>query len=151
MASNDGEIDALRARMHDLRGRIVAGSNDVATGARQLTDWRYLFRKMPWLALGGAAAVGFLLVPKKKPAAAAAADRESIEKVEAILAAIDLEALPKRREPSLASALWSSVGNAVVKAGSSFVASQVAAALAPRAPAQPCEEPHPETAPHRPR
>ena len=150
MASNDGEIDALRERMHDLRGRIVAGSNDVATGARQLTDWRYLFRKMPWLALGGAAAVGFLLVPKKKPAAVGA-HRESIEKVEAILAAMDLEALPKRREPSLASALWSSVGSAVVKAGSSLVASQVAAALASRAPAPPREAPHPEAAPPQPR
>jgi hypothetical protein len=38
----------------------------VAESAKAMTDWTYYVRRCPWMAVGLAAAAGFLLVPRKK-------------------------------------------------------------------------------------
>ena len=43
---------------HDVQGAVE--------GAQSLTDWRTLIRMNPWISLGIAATVGYLIVPKRR-------------------------------------------------------------------------------------
>lgn len=66
------EADALRLQMASVRGTLdenvrglVENANELAEKARNLTDWRYYVKAAPWGAVGAAAAVGYLLVPRR--------------------------------------------------------------------------------------
>jgi hypothetical protein len=56
------------AQMQAIRSQIDQGLEDVSAHARNLVDWRHYATTHPWLCLGAAAAVGFLIVPQR-PAA----------------------------------------------------------------------------------
>jgi hypothetical protein len=152
VAMTESEIDVLRQRMSYLRGRISNDAADMASSARRLTDWRYHFRKMPWVAIGGAAAFGFLLVPRKQRAAERAADLTQ-EKLIELARSINPSAMPKQPSFSLGRMLLSSVGGPIAKAAAGIVATQVAAVMAGRAaaPAQAEESPESELPPRQPR
>jgi hypothetical protein len=63
------EIDDIQRRMaqirHDMHGEVLGA----VKGARSLTDWRSLARSHPWLTIGVASAIGYLLVPRRRPIA----------------------------------------------------------------------------------
>ena len=72
----DGETPEDRARevcqrMASLRRELDTGVQQVAESARAMTDWTFYVRRFPWVAVGLAAAAGFLLVPRKKTTVAA--------------------------------------------------------------------------------
>lgn len=60
--------DTVRARMQGIRCDIDQGLEDVSASARTLVDWKHYVRTYPWVCLGTAAALGFLIVPKRSPA-----------------------------------------------------------------------------------
>jgi hypothetical protein len=62
--SDEATIEAIQQRMREVRREL---SQDLASSARDITDWRSYVRASPWLALGAAAAVGYFLVPKGPP------------------------------------------------------------------------------------
>jgi hypothetical protein len=59
------EIEDIQRRMaqirHDMHGEVL----EAVKGAQSLTDWRTLVGNHPWLTLGVATAVGYLLVPRR--------------------------------------------------------------------------------------
>ena len=59
-ASNPDEIERQLAAVRSVLRRDV---RDLVSEAQELVDWRHHFRAHPWLYCGGAAAVGFMLVP----------------------------------------------------------------------------------------
>ena len=60
--------DTVRARMQGIRCDIDQGLEDVAASARSLVDWKHYVEAYPWVCLGTAAALGFLIVPKRSTA-----------------------------------------------------------------------------------
>jgi hypothetical protein len=142
VAATESEVDVMRERMSYLRSRIASEADQMAASARKLTDWRYHFRKAPWMAIGGAAALGFLLVPRKQRAM-----NLTQEKLVEIARAINPSAMPKQPGFSLGRTLLSAVGGPLAKAAAGIVASQVAAVMAGRAAA--AEQA--EFPPHQPR
>ena len=58
-----------------LRRELDGGVEHVAESARAMTDWTFYVRRFPWVAVGLAAAVGFLLVPRKKTSVAPTAEQ----------------------------------------------------------------------------
>ena len=62
--SDDATMAAIQARMEQVRRDL---SQDLATSARDITDWRSYVRARPWLAVASAACVGYLLAPKSPP------------------------------------------------------------------------------------
>jgi hypothetical protein len=64
--SNSMEIEDIQRRMaqirHDMHGEVLGA----VKSARSLTDWRSLARNYPWLTLGAATAIGYLIVPKRR-------------------------------------------------------------------------------------
>jgi hypothetical protein len=64
------EITDIQRRMAEIRHELHQDVQEAVKGAQALADWRSPVRSHPWLALGAAAAVGFLVVPKRRPAPA---------------------------------------------------------------------------------
>src|SRR5687768_12509570 len=62
--SDADSIREIQDQMKRVRREL---SSDLATSARDITDWRGFVRANPWLCLGVAAAIGYLLVPKGPP------------------------------------------------------------------------------------
>lgn len=63
--------DAVRARMQGIRCEIDRDLADVSASARSMVDWKHYVKTYPWLCLGTAAALGFLIVPKRSTATSA--------------------------------------------------------------------------------
>jgi hypothetical protein len=57
--------DAVRERMQQLRCEIDGDVEDMAASARTMVDWRHYVKTYPWVCLGAAVALGFLIVPKR--------------------------------------------------------------------------------------
>lgn len=63
---NDPPLDEnVRVQMQGIRSEIDQGLEDVAASAHRMVDWRHYVRTYPWVCLGTAAALGFLIVPKR--------------------------------------------------------------------------------------
>ena len=57
--------ESVRARMQQLRCEIDADVEDMAASARTMVDWKHYVKTYPWVSLGAAVALGFLIVPKR--------------------------------------------------------------------------------------
>jgi len=57
--------DQIRVQMRDLRSSLGLEAETLVTNARAAVDWHYLVRKAPWLFVGAAGVIGYLLVPSK--------------------------------------------------------------------------------------
>ncbi|MHB8972871.1 MAG: hypothetical protein ACYC3X_17755 [Pirellulaceae bacterium] len=63
---HDSPLAAVaRARMQQIRCDIDRDVEDMVDSARSLIDWKHYVRTYPWMCLGTAVAVGFLLAPKR--------------------------------------------------------------------------------------
>ena len=60
------EILDIQRRMAQVRHELHVEVRDVVQSAHSLTDWRSQVGNHPWLALGAAVAVGYLIVPKRR-------------------------------------------------------------------------------------
>ena len=66
---NESQRDeTMQARMKGIRGDIDQGLVDVSAGARSMVDWKHYVKTYPWVCMGTAAALGFLIVPKRSTA-----------------------------------------------------------------------------------
>ena len=54
--------------MQQLRCEIDGDMEDMAASARSMVDWKHYVKTYPWVCLGAAAALGFLIVPKRSTA-----------------------------------------------------------------------------------
>ncbi len=69
---NDPSLDdTMRARMAGIRCDIDQDLEDVSESARSMVDWKHYVKTYPWVCVGAAVALGFLIVPKRSPAASA--------------------------------------------------------------------------------
>ena len=57
--------DTVRARMQGIRCDIDQDVEDVSASARSLVNWRHYVKAYPWVFLGTATALGFLIAPKR--------------------------------------------------------------------------------------
>ena len=57
--------ESVRARMQQLRREIDGDMEDMAASARSMVDWKHYVKTYPWVCLGAAVALGFLIVPKR--------------------------------------------------------------------------------------
>ncbi|RIK88579.1 MAG: hypothetical protein DCC67_00580 [Planctomycetota bacterium] len=59
-------IDDIRRRMQQVRQTAACEVKEIVDSAKTLTDWRYHIKRHPWVCMGAAAALGYLVVPRKK-------------------------------------------------------------------------------------
>jgi len=60
--------DAVRARMQQIRCEMDQDLEEMVASARDMIDWKHYVKTYPWVCLGTAAALGFLIVPKRSTA-----------------------------------------------------------------------------------
>ena len=105
---NGSRPDDIRRRLAAARAALAHDAHAAVTDARTLADWREHFHAHPWLFCGGAAALGFFLVPRRNHASDGAP-----------LTASDAKKMP-RTEPQR-----NSLGTTVLGLAASFAARQV--------------------------
>ena len=66
MASTLSEVDEIRRYMAQIRHELHQDVQGVVKGAEATTDWRRYIRNYPWVAIGLAFGIGYLIVPKKQ-------------------------------------------------------------------------------------
>jgi hypothetical protein len=54
--------------MKQIRREIDQDLEEMVSSARSMVDWKHYVKTYPWVCLGTAAAVGFLVVPKRSTA-----------------------------------------------------------------------------------
>ena len=64
--STMAEMTEIQRRMAQVRHELHEDVREAVKGAQSLTDWRSQVRNHPWLAVGAAAALGYLIVPKRR-------------------------------------------------------------------------------------
>jgi len=95
VATVQESVDDIRRQMAEIRSDLHRDMSTVVEGASSVTDWRSYLRDRPWMSLGAAFALGYVLVPRRaRPAAA--------EPISVPLAAATIRAEPPARRQSLA-------------------------------------------------
>jgi hypothetical protein len=102
--STTAEITDIQRRMAQIRRELHENVRDAVEGAQSLTDWRSHVRHHPWLTLGAAAVVGYLIVPKRREQPAPAIVAVAPAAAPAISQAVKAE--PKKKR-------WGIIGSAV--------------------------------------
>ena len=57
--------EAIQSKMHQVRLGLREDAQQIASSARDAVDWRFYVKHYPWACLGGAALIGFVLVPRR--------------------------------------------------------------------------------------
>ena len=65
MASTLSEVDEIRRHMAQIRRELHEDVQGVVRGAEATADWRRYVKNYPWVALGLAFGVGYLIIPRK--------------------------------------------------------------------------------------
>jgi hypothetical protein len=60
------DVNEIQRRMAQIRRELHEEVKEAVKGAQSLTDWRSQVKSHPWLALGAAAAIGYMIVPKRR-------------------------------------------------------------------------------------
>jgi hypothetical protein len=78
MVSPDApQPDEIRERMAMIRQRIDEQSDEVVAQVNALSDWRSYVRRHPWVSVGAAAVLGYVLVPSRARPAAESSTRNT--------------------------------------------------------------------------
>jgi hypothetical protein len=59
------EAEAIQRQMRSVREDMRADVRELVVSAREMTDWTIYVKAYPWLCLGAALAVGFVIVPSR--------------------------------------------------------------------------------------
>ena len=63
---NERPLDeSVQERMQQLRCEIDAHVEEVTASARTTLDWKHYVNTYPWMCIGAAVALGFLIVPRR--------------------------------------------------------------------------------------
>ena len=138
--TNSMKIEDIQRRMaqirHDMHGEVL----EAVKGAQSLTDWHSLVRNHPWLTLGVATAVGYLIVPGRR------SEAPTIVAVNATAPELPALVEPQKQSAKTGVTSWSIMGTAfsllaplVVRAAQNYAMQYIEGLLARH------EFPHQET------
>jgi len=97
-ATND-EVDEIRRRMAQIRHELHKDVKEVVAGAGAVTDWRRYVRTYPWAAVGVAAVLGYVVIPKRRRRVPRDVARQSdVAEVGALLKQAHEDSLPESDE-----------------------------------------------------
>src|SRR5262249_35088305 len=65
-SSVNSEIGMIQREMARARRQIHEDVGGAIDGVQTLTDWRSIVRSHPWLSMGIAAGIGFMVVPRRR-------------------------------------------------------------------------------------
>lgn len=63
--SDSPSADDIQQQMSRIRSGLHQEVKGIVENARAITDWKHYVRQYPWACMAGAAALGYLVVPKR--------------------------------------------------------------------------------------
>jgi hypothetical protein len=122
ITSTVAEVDEIRRQMAQIRRELHEDVREVVATAEAVTDWRRFIRTYPWPALGAAAAIGFLIVPKRRRSMPHdIARRTDIERVrEAVAESREAEQGREKTRKGLLAGALALIGPVVVRAAQGY-------------------------------
>jgi hypothetical protein len=109
VATATNDADEIRRKMAQIRRELHQDVREVVASAEAVTDWRRYLRRYPWVTVGAAFAVGYLIVPKRKRALAIDVATQ-FEPARLYAAGEDVRPVVTREEPPRKSLLVSAFG-----------------------------------------
>ena len=64
-ATSLSEAEEIQRQMREVRSELRDDVQEIVASARVMADWHYYVRTYPWICLGAAAALGYMLVPSR--------------------------------------------------------------------------------------
>jgi hypothetical protein len=125
--SMDDPADKIRRHMQSIRREVDADVRGIVQSAHELSDWRYYVRRNPWLSVGAAFAVGFMVSPRR---------REIMKRLESVdlkslLGQAGLALAPGTATSGLAMKLLAIVGPIAARSAASFIAQRLSGVAPP--------------------
>jgi hypothetical protein len=114
-------VDEIRAQMREIRRDLPANVHGIVVNAGQMFDWKNYVRSFPWLAIGGAALVGYLLVPRRRPAVIPPQTQEALEKLSDRIQTVAVAPRPAQRSTSLAGTILPILGGIALRIGTAYL------------------------------
>jgi hypothetical protein len=136
MTADPTTAEAIQQQMRQVRAEMREDVQVMVENARDMSDWTWYVRTYPWVFVGAAAAVGFLVIPSRssqmKPDTK---DLLELAKREKIVVKVED---PKSAGPSLLGTLLRMAAGSLLQGGLAIVTQQIDQYLkrpeAPRAP-----------------
>jgi hypothetical protein len=120
--------------MSTIRRQMDDDWRGMVDSARELSDWKHYVRSYPWVSLGVAAAVGFLLVPQRlKVMSPDVETLTELAKSNRLIVTQDMEA---HAQPSLLKSALTMIASSVVRSGAALAGQHISRLLAEREAAQ---------------
>ena len=117
---NSPETKVIQHRMEEVRCDLDEDVQEIVEGARAMGEWCTYVRTYPWVCLGTALAVGYLIVPRRRlemqPVAQKLAELADQSRL------LATSCMPPKG--TVRGLLWGFVGNLVMQGVSSYVGLQ---------------------------
>jgi len=62
----DSDAESIQRRMKEVRHELDDDVQEIAEGVRELGDWRSYVKTYPWICLGTAAILGYMVIPRSR-------------------------------------------------------------------------------------
>jgi hypothetical protein len=139
------ETQDIQRRMAQVRRELHQEAQEVVRGAQSMTDWKSMVRGHPWLSLGIAATVGYLIVPSRRQVAPTILTLPSAAPSGQLIAsATPAPAKPKKSGWGAIGTVFGLVAPIVVRAAQNYAMNYVEQVLTARTltpPAEPSTRP----------
>jgi hypothetical protein len=119
--------EALQRQMQQVRAEMREDVQVMVAKAREMTDWTWYVRNYPWVCIGAAAAIGYLIVPSRTPPPIKpdAKDLLELAKQQKIVVKVD----EPRARPTLLATLLRTAAGSLLQGGLAIVTHQIDQAL----------------------
>jgi len=124
------ETESIASRMEGVRCDLDEDVQEIVESARDMRDWRTYVRKYPWVCLGAALAVGYLVAPRRtavtKLDGMAGPDLAKLEQLLAVSQAAPKATISGRLLAFVGDLAMQGISSYVARQTSNFIANQTA-------------------------
>lgn len=125
------QADRLRQEMRTIRRELGDDVEELVEHAERLMDWKYYVQRYPWASVGGAALLGYFLVPQRT--VSLPADESTLSRLANRLPLHPQSSEPKRQGPTLLGSLVSMGTGLAMRAATAWLTAQVGKVMASQA------------------
>ena len=121
--ADDSTADTLQRQMQQVRAEMREDVQEMVASARDMADWTYYVRRYPWVCVGAAAGIGYLIVPARRqpPILPDAKDLMELAKQQKIVVKVE----EPRRSPGLLGMLVKMAAGPLLQGGLAILKHQI--------------------------